>query len=141
MLRRATVIALHWPSVFSILSRVAGGASHPWVLILFVAIAPLWTGMMLARGRLSRPGPKLSAGFRRAYPWMHRTLHLLRALTASAIAFRLIGAPLRFLDAWMMLLVTLAAATFHSVFDVWRQTALYDKALRLMTPRLVHTWL
>ncbi len=124
-----------------ILAMIKGGTSAPWVLWLFVATIVLWSGLTLAFGLLGRPGPKLSPRLRRAYPWMHRTLHILLALTAIAILFRLIGRPLWWLDAWVMLLITLGAGTFHGVFHFWRHTALYDNALRLITPRFMHKWL
>ena len=141
MTRRAVVITLHWAVVFLILTMVKGGVSTPWVLALFVALVALWGAITLSRGMLGRPGPKLPPALRRAYPWMHRTMHALLALTAVAILMRLIGAPLGWLDAWTLLLVTLAAGTFHGLFHFWRHTALYDGALRLMTPKFVHRYL
>lgn len=138
MTQRNLVIALHWSSVFLILTMVKGGVSEPWVLALFAGIVALWSGMTLVKGLMGRPGPKLSAPLKRAYPWMHRTLHLLLALTAIAIMLRLIGHPLWFLDAWTLLLVTLGAGTFHGIFHFWRHTALYDNALRLILPRFMH---
>lgn len=138
MTRRTLVIALHWSTVFLILAMVKGGTSEPWVLGLFAALVALWSGQALIFGLLGRPGPKLSPNLRRAYPWMHRTLHILLALTALAVVFRLLGRPLPWLDAWTMLLITLGAGTFHGVFQFWRHTALYDNALRLITPRFLH---
>lgn len=120
---------------------VKGGVSTPWVLWLFVAAVALWGGSALVFGLLGKAGPKLSPPLKRAYPWMHRTLHILLALTAVAIALRLLDRPLPYLDAWVMLLVTLAAGTFHGLFHFWRHTALYDRALHLITPRFMHKWL
>lgn len=138
MTRRNTVIFLHWACVFLILTMVKGGVSTPWVLALFVALTAIWSGITLVKGLMGRPGPKLSPTLKRAYPWMHRTLHILLALTAIAIAFRLAGRPLPFLDAWTLLLVTLSVGTFHGIFHFWRHTALYDNALRLILPRFMH---
>jgi len=140
-LRRPLIIACHWLSFFLILTMVKGGVSTPWVLWLFVGTVALWGGMALTFGLLGRAGPKLSPSLRRAYPWMHRTLHLLVALTATAILARLLGHPLPYLDAWVLLLVTLAAGTFHGLFHFWRHTALYDRALHLITPKFLHKWL
>ncbi|MBD3662638.1 hypothetical protein [Sulfitobacter aestuariivivens] len=139
--RRTVVICLHWSAVMLILTMVKGGISAPWVLSIFVAVIALWSAITVTCGLLGRPGPKLSAPMRRAYPWIHRLLHLLLGLTAGAIALRLIGHPLAWLDAWILLLVTLCAGTFHAMFHFWRHTALYDGALRLITPRFMHKWL
>ncbi|NNE51347.1 MAG: hypothetical protein HKN30_02985 [Sulfitobacter sp.] len=138
MTRRNLTVALHWSIVFLILAMVKGGTSERWVLALFAVFVALWGAMTLILGLMGRPGPKLSPPLRRAYPWMHRSLHILLALTAIAVVFRLIGRPLPWLDAWTMLLVTLSAGTFHGVFHFWRHTALYDNALRLITPRFMH---
>ncbi len=141
MTRRGLVIFLHWSAVTLILAMVKGGTDNPYVLAAFVAVVALWGGMTLTIGLSGRPGPKLSPNLRRIYPSMHRALHLLLALTAIAIAFRLAGRPLWFLDAWTMLLVTLSAGAFHGLFHFWRHTALYDGALRLILPRILHRYL
>lgn len=141
MTRRTLTSGLHWLSFFLILTMVKGGVSTPWVLALFVACTAVWGGMTLMLGLQGKPGPKLSPRVRRTYPWMHRVLHILLALTALAVLLRLLDRPLPFLDAWVMLLVTLAAGTFHGLFHFWRHTALYDRALHLITPRFMHKWL
>jgi cytochrome b561 len=141
MSRRALVIALHWSVVLLVLAMIKGGTSNPWVLGAFAGLVALWSGQALLFGLIGRAGPKLSPPLRRAYPWMHRTLHILLALTALAVALRLAGRPLPWLDAWTMLLVTLTAGTFHGLFHFWRHTALYDNALRLITPRFLHRML
>ncbi|APE42833.1 hypothetical protein BOO69_04895 [Sulfitobacter alexandrii] len=141
MSRRGIVIGLHWAAFLLILIMIKGGVSTPWALWLFVGVVAAWEALTLAKGLIGRPGPKLSPGMRRAYPWMHRTLHILLALTALACLLRLAGHPLRYLDAWILLNITLAAGAFHGVFHVWRHTALYDNALRLILPRIMHKWL
>lgn len=141
MTRRGAIVALHWASFLLILIMIKGGVSSPWALWLFVGVVTLWEGMTLSKGLLGRPGPKLSPPLRRAYPWMHRGLHILLTLTALACLFRLAGQPLYYLDAWIMVNVTLAAGAFHGVFHVWRHTALYDNALHLILPRVMHRWL
>lgn len=138
MSRRSLVIALHWSAVFLILTMIEGGVATPWVLWLFVGVVALWSGITLTRGLIGQPGPKLPTVFRRAYPWMHRTLHILLALTAVAIVLRLTGHTVWWLNAWTMLLVTLTAGAFHAVFHFWRHTALMDGALRLIMPRVLH---
>jgi hypothetical protein len=45
-----------------------------------------------------------------------------------AIVFRLIGAPLRNLNASVPLPFTLIAGTFHVAFDYWRKIARYGRA-------------
>ena len=137
-MHRTAVITLHWAAAFLILTMIKGGVSTPWVLALFVAIIALWLAITLIKGMRARPGPKLSPTLRKAYPWMHRALHLLLGLTALAILFRLIGQPLGWLDAWSLLLITMAAGAFHAIFQIWRHTALYDGALRLILPRRSH---
>lgn len=124
-----------------ILSMIKGGVSAPWVLWLFVAAVVVWGGSALVFGLLGRPGPKLPPALRRAYPWMHRTLHLLLALTALAVLMRLAGRPLVWLDAWTMLLVCLGAGTFHGLFHFWRHNVLFDGALKLILPKWSHKWL
>jgi cytochrome b561 len=141
MTRRSLVITLHWLVVMLVLIMIKGGVSSPWALWSFVVLVAIWSGMTLAKGLMGRAGPKLSPQWRRAYPWMHRSLHILLALTAFAIFLRLIGSPLVWLDAWTMLLITLGAGTFHGLFHFWRHTALYDGALRLIIPRVLHKWL
>jgi cytochrome b561 len=139
--RRGLTSALHWACVFLILTMVKGGVATPWVLALFAGLVIVWAGMILALGLQGKPGPKLSPAVRRAYPWMHRALHGLLALTAIAILLRLMGHEQRWLDPWILLLITLAAGTFHGLFHFWRHTALYDGALRLITPKALHKWL
>lgn len=141
MTRRSLVIMIHWSVFMLILIMVKGGVSAPWALWSFVVLVAVWSGSTLVLGLLGKPGPKLSARWRRAYPWMHRLLHILLALTAFAVLMRLIGRPLAWLDAWSMLLITLGAGTFHGLFHFWRHNALYDGALRLITPKVLHKWL
>lgn len=138
MSRRSLVILLHWSIVMLLLAIVKGGTSNAYVLAAFAALVICWEAMTLWRGLIGRPGPKLSPAIRRVYPWMHRFLHILLALTALAIIGRLSGAPIPYLDAWTMLLVTLGAGTAHGVFHFWRHTALYDNALRLILPKFMH---
>jgi cytochrome b561 len=141
MKRRSVISLLHWSTVLLLLAMIKGGTAVPWVLWLFVIIVAIWGGITLTKGLLGKPGPKLSPPLRRAYPWMHRILHLSLALTAIAVLLRLIGTPLPWLDAWTMLLITLGLGTFHGVFHFWRHTALYDNALHLITPKAMHKWL
>ncbi len=139
MTRRSVVIFLHWSVVLLLLAMVKGGTSNINVLRAFAGIVVIWEAITLAKGLLGRPGPKLSPTVQRAYPWMHRLLHILLSLTAVAIIGRLLGHPIPFLDAWTMLLVTLGAGTAHGVFHFWRHTALYDNALRLILPKFMHS--
>jgi cytochrome b561 len=139
MTRRSVVIVLHWSVVMLLLAMVKGGTSNTYVLGVFAGIVVVWEAITLTKGLLGRPGPKLSPAVRRAYPWMHRLLHILLSLTAVAIVGRLFGSPIPYLDAWTMLLVTLGAGTAHGVFHFWRHTALYDNALRLILPKFIHS--
>jgi cytochrome b561 len=139
MTRRSLVIFLHWSVVLLILTMVKDGVSAPWVLVLFAGFVALWSTITLVKGLRAHPGLKLSPALRHAYPWLRRSLHILLALTAVTIVFRLIGKPLWFLDAWTMLLITFGAGTFHGLFHFWQHTALYDNALKPFLPRLMHS--
>jgi cytochrome b561 len=41
-------------------------------------------------------------------------------------------------SAWISLLVLLAIGAFHGLFQFWRHNALYDGALKLITPKFMH---
>lgn len=120
-----------------ILAMVKGGTANVGVRWVFVVCVTAWVGIALARGLIGRPGPKLGPTTRAVYPWMHRLLYAALALSAALNAGELLGwiAPG---GAWISLLVLLGLGAFHGLFQVWRHMALYDGALRLITPRFVH---
>lgn len=138
--RRRANIALHWSLVFALLVMVEGGSAAPAVRWAYVAIAVLWLALTLTHGMLARPGPKLRGAVRALFVPMHWGLHGLIAVSAGLNAGELVGVvppgP-----AWTSLLVLLSAAAFHAIFHIWRHGALYDNALRLITPRFIHKYL
>lgn len=137
MTRRRAHILLHWTTVLLILAMVKGGTASEWVRWGFVAGVALWVGIALARGLIGRPGPKLSPTTRAIYPWMHRALYAMLALSAALNAGELLNIILPG-PAWTSLLILLGLGTIHGLFQFWRHTALYDNALRLITPRFMH---
>ncbi len=93
--------------------------------------------MTLVKGMMCKPGPKLTGGLRAAYPWMHRGLYGVLAVTVALNALALLGV-LPHDTGWTALLVLLAAGTLHGLFHFWRHNVLFDGALRIMTPRFMH---
>ena len=137
MTRRRLTIFLHWSILMLILVMIKGGTAAPAVRWAFVIGGAVWVGMALAQGMMCKPGPKLQGSLRAAYPWMHRGLYALLAITVAANAAALLGlAPHD--TGWVPLLVLLTAGTFHGLFHFWRHNVLYDGALRIMMPRFMH---
>ena len=138
MTRRSLHIILHWTVFMLILAMVKGGTSTVWVRWAFVVCVAVWVAIALARGLIGKAGPKLGPRTRAAYPWLHRALYLALAVSATLNAGELIGfvAPG---PAWGSLLVLLGIGAFHGLFQFWRHNALYDGALRLITPKFMHS--
>lgn len=139
-MRRKVIIALHWAVVLAVLAMTEGGSGAPWLRWAFTGLAGLWIAVMLAGGPLGKPGPKLT-GWARAIYWpLHLALYALMGITATLTATELLGltAPG---PAWTALLILLVIGLFHGLFHLWRHTALYDGALRIMTPRFMHKYL
>ncbi len=140
MTRRRLTILLHWSTLLLVLVMIKGGTSEPAVRWAFVIGGAVWIGIALIKGMMCKPGPKLQGSLRTAYPWMHRGMYLLLAVAVVLNAGALLGlAPHD--TGWVALLVLLGAATFHGLFHFWRHNALFDGALRVMTPRFVHKYL
>lgn len=123
-----------------LLAMVKGGTSAPSVRWAFVVCVAFWVGIALARGLIGKPGPKLGPATRAVYPWMHRALYLGLAISAGLNAAELLGwiAPG---GAWTSLLVLLGLGALHGLFQFWRHNALFDGALRLITPKVMHRYL
>ncbi len=138
--RRHLNIALHWAIVFTLLAMIKGGTGAVGVRWVYVALAVLWVAITLRYGPLARPGPKITGTARAFFVPAHWFLHGLIALSALLNAAELTGLITPG-AAWISLLVLLSAGTFHAIFHVWRHTALYDGALRLITPRAIHKYL
>jgi len=137
MTQRRLTILLHWITFLLVLVMIKGGTSEPWVRWAFVMGGALWVSMAAMRGMLCKPGPKLSPGWRAAYPWMHRALYALLAVTVALNAGALLG-WLPHDTGWTALLVLLLAGAFHGLFHFWRHNVLFDGALRAMMPRFMH---
>lgn len=140
MTRRRLTILLHWSVLMLVLIMVKGGTADVVVRWVFVLAGGLWVAIALVKGMMGKPGPKLQGGLRAAYPWMHRGMYGLLAVSVVLNAGGLLGWVANE-AAWISLLVLLAAATFHGLFHFWRHNALYDGALRVMTPRFMHKML
>jgi superoxide oxidase len=139
-MRRKAIIALHWAVVLLVLAMTEGGSGAPVLRWAFTGLAALWLAIMLAGGPLGKPGPKLQGWARAIYRPLHLALYALLGITATLNATELLGltnpGP-----AWTALLILLVTGLFHGIFHLWRHTTLYDGALRLMTPRLLHKYL
>lgn len=140
MSRRGLTIWLHWGVFMMILAMIKGGSSAEVLRWAFVLTGTIWVGLALARGLLGRPGPKLTGTARAAYPWIHRGLYALLAISVAVNGAALLGWAGKD-TAWNTLLVLLAAGALHGLFHFWRHTALYDGALMLMSPRFMHKYL
>ncbi len=140
MTRRSLHILLHWSIVLLLLAMVKGGTAAPWVRWTYSLSIALWIAIAATRGLIGKPGPKLSPSIRAAYPWMHRALYAALGVSAALNIAELTGlitpGP-----AWISLLVLLGLGSIHGLFHFWRHTALYDNALRLITPRVMHKYL
>ena len=137
MTQRRLTIILHWSILMLILMMVKGGTSAPVLRWAFVIGGAVWVGMALVRGMMCKPGPKLHGSLRALYPWMHRGLYTVLALTVALNGLALMGV-LPHDTGWTALLVLLAAGTLHGLFHFWRHNVLYDGALRIMMPRFMH---
>ena len=137
MARRSLHILLHWSVFMMILAMVKGGSAAPGLRWAFVAAVALWIGIALARGLIGRAGPKLGPAIQAVYPWLHRGLYLLLAVSAALNAGELLG-WLEPGGAWTSLIVLLSVGAFHGLFQFWRHNVLFDGALKLITPKALH---
>lgn len=131
---------LHWAVLFMLLAMIKGGTAATGLRWAFVIAGAVWIGVMIKGGLLGKPGPKLTGVFRTAFPWMHYGMYGLLGIAVVINAIDLIGVDAD-TAAWNSLLVLLVASIFHSIFHLWRHTALYDGALRMMTPKIWHKYL
>lgn len=128
---------LHWSVVFLVLAMMKGSAGDMAFRWALVAAGGLWVGFACVLGLMARPGPKLAGRIRLIYRPAHIALYGLVAASSLINALSLLGfMPDRF--AWYSLLILFGAGMLHGLFQLWRHTALYDGALRTMTPKLWH---
>jgi cytochrome b561 len=137
MTQRRLTIFLHWSILMLVLVMVKGGTSEPWVRWAFVIGGAIWVAMAMVRGMMCRPGPKLTGTMRAVYPWMHRGIYAVLAVTVALNAVALLGL-MPHDTGWVALLVLLSAGALHGLFHFWRHNVLFDGALRIMTPRFMH---
>lgn len=138
MSRRSLHIVLHWTVFMLLLAMVKGGTSAEWVRWAFVVCVAVWAAIALAKGLIGKAGPKLGPRTRAIYPWLHRAIYAALVVSAALNAAELIG----WIDAgpaWTSLLVLLGIGAFHGLFQFWRHNALFDGALKLITPNFMHS--
>jgi len=140
MTQRRLTIILHWSVLMLVLAMVKGGTAAVYVRWAFVVAGGLWIAMVLFKGMMCKPGPKLQGTLRTAYPWLHRGMYAVLAIAVGMNAAALLGlAPHD--TGWTALLVLLGAGALHGLFHFWRHNALFDGALRTMLPRFTHKYL
>lgn len=136
-MNRAALKWLHWGTVILLLVMIKGGTDAAFVRWAFGLIAVGWALWAMVKGVAAKPGPKLTGVLRRSFRTAHIGLYGLVGLAGAANLAALLGWT-SVTVAWNMLLVLLAAGTFHGIFHMWRHTALMDGALRMMTPTIWH---
>lgn len=135
MTRRRLVILAHWSTAFLLaVLLIEGPGAARWLVWLFVGIALIWmASYALGRGPLARPGPKLTGWLRPVHRVQHHALYLaLAALTVFVLT------DLQATATGRALKVLLFLGLLHGAFHLWRHTALFDGALRTITPRALH---
>lgn len=137
MTSRGVNIALHWAVVLLVLAMMKGSAADATFRWSLIGVGGLWVIIAVLRGPLAMPGPKLGPELRRIYRPMHYGLYGLLGLAVIANATSLLG-YIADIYAWYALLILFGAGMFHALFQLWRHTALYDGALRTITPRIWH---
>ena len=135
MTGRRAVILLHWTSfllLYLVWSTTPGAPDG--LVLAFAGVAFVWTALyVIRRGPLFRPGPKLQGWTRPVHRFQHHALYL--GATVLAL-FLLADLPSR--ATYIAVQLLFFAGLAHGVFHAWRHTALYDGALRTITPRALH---
>jgi len=135
MTRRRLVIFAHWSTAFLLaVLLIEGPSAATWLVLAFAIITAVWfSSYLLGRGPLGKPGPKLSASLKALHRVQHHALYFAMASAAyfsvTALASETTGRALKAL---------LFLGLLHGMFHVWRHTALFDGALRTITPRFAH---
>jgi cytochrome b561 len=147
---RRALKALHWTSAVALVILISGpraaveeNDAARAVLMIFLGVSALWLLAYAMGGGWGRPGPKLGAVGRATFTWGHRLLYAGMAVTLATGAARLMPQAGAWAEAigpyHSRALFTLGAiAAVHSIFHLWRHTALYDNALRAIVPRAMH---
>ena len=135
MTRRQLVILAHWSTAFLMaVLLIEGPGTAEWLIWLFAGIALVWVASYaLGRGPMGTPGPKLTGWLRPVHRLQHHALYLaLATLTFFVLTDLAATATGRALK------VLLFLGLLHGAFHLWRHTALFDGALRTITPRVLH---
>ncbi|MEM7640976.1 MAG: hypothetical protein AAF366_00440 [Pseudomonadota bacterium] len=119
-------MAVHWTGPLLVFwALVKPGPASAWAL----AIGALaWIALAVLRG-LHRPGPKLGR-LRDVVRWGHGFLIVWLSLAAT---LSVLGHP----AARPVLLLLMAAATIHALFNIWRGAILGDGAFRTVLPKAI----
>ena len=135
MTRRRLVIFCHWASFFLLaVLLIKGPAAAPLLIWSFVGVSLVWVASyVLGRGPLNGPGPKLTGSLRPIHRAQHHALYV-----ALVVALALVIWQLDATATGRALKVLLFAGLLHGLFHLWRHTALFDGALRRITPRALH---
>ena len=88
---------------------------------------------MVSRGPLNKPGPKLTGVLRPIHRLQHHALYLAMVAASALVIWQLEATA-----TGRALKVLLFGGLLHGAFHLWRHTALFDGALRRITPRAIH---
>lgn len=135
MIRRRFVIVAHWSTAFLLaVLLIEGPGAASWLVWSFAGIGLSWVASyVLAQGPRARPGPKLQGWLRAVHRMQHHVLYL-----ALAVLIYFILTNLEASATGRAMKVVLFLGLLHGVFHVWRHTALFDGALRTITPSFLH---
>ena len=135
MTRRRFVIFAHWMTAFLLAVLLIEGPAAPvWLTSAFAGLTGLWFASYLAaRGPLGQPGPKLVGVLRPNHRVQHHALYLFLAAAGAASVTVLEGQV-----TGRALTVLLFLGLLHGLFHLWRHTALFDGALRVILPKFMH---
>lgn len=135
MTRRRLVIFCHWATFFLLaVLLIKGSASAPALVWSFVVLSLVWfASYAISRGPLNRPGPKLTGVLRPIHRLQHHLLYITMVVASGLVIWQLEATA-----TGRALKVLLFVGLGHGAFHLWRHTALFDGALRRITPRALH---
>ncbi len=135
MTRRRLVILAHGSTAFLLaVLLIKGPGATGWLIWTFAGIALIWVvSYALGRGPLAHPGPKQTGWLRSVHRVQHHALYL-----ALAVLTVFVLTDLQATATGRALKVLLFLGLLHGAFHLWRHTALFDGALRAITPRAIH---
>ncbi|MBT8458390.1 MAG: hypothetical protein HKP37_00770 [Boseongicola sp.] len=135
MTRRRFVIFAHWVTAFLLaVLLIEGPSAAPWLTYAFAGLTGLWfVSYVVGRGPLGTPGPRLVGALRTIHRLQHHALYVVMAIAALASVTVLEAS-----STGRALTVLLFLGLLHGTFHLWRHTALFDGALRMILPRFMH---